>query len=375
MPSQILHVLTGERAALQAGMPAGIVDSPEFRLGCQGPDLFAHNRRTRPFALAYARLLHRRDYGVFCGAFYDRLLKGSPDFVPAGLPWYVGFLTHQISDRIFHPYIVYRSSGVQERRTRKVNPARYHAFFERIIDVCVLQAIAGARLSSFDTGHAFSPGEDSLRLLVPEISEALSCAYPREADGDEQLSLRVRNAFDDAVHFYSVTNPAVLAVRTRNSIETVERYASLGLEGAALLHPDELDSSIDWANIAHTQWMHPVSGAVHTESVEDLFGLAVESASKLLCAVFGPETGMLFSNKGSPGLSLSLAVSTPAEIASLVGNECLGVCGDDGLTGIVKWVDPFPLEDELFRQAEKRRTWLSAVRLTPDTGIGMMDLT
>ena len=75
MPSQILHTLFGEDVIAEIyrsiGSRFGLVADKArekilgsyraaFTLGCQGPDLFYHNQRSRPVGLEYGTLLHRR---------------------------------------------------------------------------------------------------------------------------------------------------------------------------------------------------------------------------------------------------------------------------------------------------------------------------
>ena len=126
MPSQVLHTLFGEDIVgeiyRRLGGRFGIVADKAlekinrtypavFALGCQGPDIFYHGQRTRPVAVEYGGLLHRRGYGVFTAS----LLKmGLPDPPPdeedirAGRRekginalgvYSLGFMTHAILDR------------------------------------------------------------------------------------------------------------------------------------------------------------------------------------------------------------------------------------------------------------------------------------
>jgi hypothetical protein len=67
MPAQISHIIAGERAF---GLRFAGRSRPEeggaaawFALGCQGPDIFYHNQRTKPSGLHYGALAHRRRYG------------------------------------------------------------------------------------------------------------------------------------------------------------------------------------------------------------------------------------------------------------------------------------------------------------------------
>ena len=71
MPAQITHILIANKALENifgsSEIPSWLVKAEHlFNIGCQGPDLFYHNQITRPLAIEYGSLLHRRDYGVFC---------------------------------------------------------------------------------------------------------------------------------------------------------------------------------------------------------------------------------------------------------------------------------------------------------------------
>jgi len=211
MPSQILHVLLARQACSLSGLggdsplSAALYFPQPFNIGCQGPDIFAHNRRTKPFALAYARLLHRRDYGRFAAECAREYLI-RPDAVLAG--WLTGFLTHQIVDRIFHPYIVYRSASMQPSVLGGITPALQHAFLERILDVCMLRTVSGQSVHSFDTGDSFFLEPSLIRLLEGPIARSLLRTFPAEAVSDRGITQRVGNAFSDAVYFHQLTNPS-----------------------------------------------------------------------------------------------------------------------------------------------------------------------
>jgi len=340
MPSHIIHVLSG-RAALAASLvlPAGHHDAA-FNLGCQGPDLFSHNRRTRPFALAYSRLLHRHDYGRFCVHFAEALAENPSPPIES---WFYGFVSHQAVDRVFHPYIVNRSFVPGTTGIEGVSPAHLHAFLERILDVCLLEQVGTVALADFDTDRSFNPGPDEVGAIADAIASALVLTYPQEAANDPDIRLRCLNAFKDSVYYYEMTNPVLTSLDRASECSGIERFVELGIAGVALLHPDVSDSPVDWLNEERKPWRHPVSGEYLRSSVSELYEEAVRDATAAIRAA-----GAVLAGHEAPGT-----------LEALIGNECLSVSGADGRIGTVSHYEPFDLAGVLLDQAQKRKEWLA----------------
>ena len=345
MPSQICHLLAGSRSL------GGIVPAAReaFNIGCQGPDIFAHNRTTKPFALAYTRLLHRHGYGRFCAAFADRLIA-CPS--PVAASWLYGFVTHQAVDRALHPYIVSRCPETGhpvypgDHVSSRVSPALYHAFLERILDVCLLGALDRQPVSAMDTGKAFAITDEEIETLSPPVAHALERVYEHESSGDSLVSARVSNAFVDAREFYQITNPVGTTMKSGYGAAAVASFAGRGASGVALLYPDEPDSSIDWLNLNNEAWPHPVSGKAVRDSVIDLFDRAVADASGCVALLNDVLAG----------------TADPGSLEDRIGNACLSVAREDGSIASVGYRDPFPLERALLDEVDRRRSWFGGIR-------------
>lgn len=242
MPSQITHVLAGMRARERAGLVLESRTVPLFNMGCQGPDIFAHNRRTKPFALAYARLLHRRRYGTFCRSAAIRLLE-HPD--PEAHAWLSGFVTHQALDRTVHPYIIFRSAQLPFDAVPGVSPALYHAFFERIIDVLLLRQLTGRPVSRFNMDPLFRMDRDSIHALSHFIASVLHTVYPENNAKNSRLETRVENAFRDTRYFYHMTNPVRTSMVIPADRSAISRLSERGPAGVALLFPEDPDPAVD----------------------------------------------------------------------------------------------------------------------------------
>lgn len=340
MPSQILHVLVGRAAMEKSGIESGYSDLTSFNMGCQGPDVFSHNRRTKPFALAYSRLLHRHGYGSFCAHFGTLLTKKRNIFLDS---WFYGFITHQIVDRIFHPYIVYRSYFDSSLRIEGANPSHMHAFFERILDARVVEEIAGLPLTSFDTDSLFALTGIECDELASLIGEALAQAYPEDFFEGDERTLRIVNAFADTLNFYRISNPVMTDMDNNAGCGQIRRFVELGIRGVALLYPQHLSVSVDWLNAAEKKWRHPITGELRYDSVASMFRQSIDRASDMI-------------RIGSAFIDGLVATS---EFENAIGNECLSASGNDGKIGNVRFSAPFDLEKTLLDQARLRQRWLT----------------
>lgn len=341
MPSQITHVLAGLHARKRTGLVLDPHAVPLFNIGCQGPDVFAHNRRTKPFSLAYARLLHRRSYGAFCRAAAIHLLE-YPD--TSARAWLSGFVTHQALDRILHPYIVFRSARLPYDAIPGVSPALYHAFFERIIDVLLLRHLDGRPVAMFNIDPLFRMDRDTAEELSAFIASALRTVYPDNTTDNSQLEVRVGNAFRDTRYFYHMTNPVRTSMTIPADHSAISRFSERGPAGVALLYPENPDPAVDWLNGGHLCWKDPVRGTLRRESVQDLFDQAVDAAQRAVDCL----ESVLAGNQ------------SPDVLEQVVGNGCLSIQNDDGSIAAVSYSEPFDLPRELLRETALRERWIAS---------------
>ena len=344
MPSQICHALVARMALESSGVEFPSLVTPAFNLGSQGPDIFSHHRRTKPFAIAYSRMLHRGGYGRFCGNLSRLIRNSSQADNPDVVSWFLGFVTHQEADRALHPYIINRSHYAGSTGVHDVSPALMHAFFERILDARLLAAIERRPVSSFDTGDPFTLSEAACRPIAETIAKALAATYD-ETPLEDELETRVMNAFSDAIFFYAVTNPARTARARRAEYDEIAAYDERGASAVALLYPART-AEVDWLNEARLPWKDPVDGSARTESAIDLFYRAVERARIIV--------GLAYRAIKFPD-----APRDSDELARAIGDSCLSIAGPDGKIAPVVASEPFDLALALEREVAFRDAWLS----------------
>ncbi len=355
MPSHACHLLAGT-LALSRSLPRHRLSSRSaFALGCQGPDIFAHNRSTRPFALAYARLLHRGGYGTFCAAFAQSLPSASPSERALLLDWFLGCITHQAVDRAIHPFIVYRSSLSELDRSRlpRVTAARFHAFLERIIDVGLVRHYDDKPISAFDTGEPFSVDDSQAAVLARAIGKALRGAYEAAAQ-DEEIERRITNAFTDAMRFYAMTNPRRTTLSSELFARELSGFIDVEASGVALLFPERLDEGVDWLNLARRAWLDPVLGTETRASVPDLLEEAVIASSGSIHAL---TRYLSLADESLTAPDEPRALDALRDLEETIGNDALGARDRAGKASAALYADPFDLVGALQGQLALRRIW------------------
>jgi len=330
VPAEYFHVACARDALSTLPALPFEIDSASFALGCQGPDIFSHNRRTKPLSLAYARLLHRREYGTFSGHLAALLSRSGV----RAQSWFLGFLTHAAVDRTVHPYIISKSCPLPGESGPDIDRARLHAFFERILD----DALEGYRGIDGE-GVAWHCAPVRIPAGLPEalaepVAESLTRTYGDKA-GD-RVAERVLNAFADAGRVFALTAPD----RGRSVVsDDLARLIGYGPDAVALLRPVGLRERADWLNLEREAWPEPVTGELRRESVPDLASLAAERAAAALIA----------------GISALTGEREPSALAALIGNQCLSACGDGGLPAPARYSAPFDLTPFLLQQTELRQ--------------------
>jgi hypothetical protein len=402
MPSQILHTLFGEDLIdgiyRRLGPRFGIIADKAlekltrdyrraFVLGCQGPDIFYHSQRRRPVALEYGSLLHRRGCGIFTAGL---LRMGLPDPPPseddvrshrrekgiqAAGAYALGFMSHAVLDRFCHPYIVYKTYGLDRG---------FHPFFERIIDVLMLKELRGKDAASWDQESLLAGiCEEPPPGLKELIARALVAAFPERAGEDGKLGRRIDNAFIDASRFYRLSAPARSSLGAAPSAAGGSRDAPGGPPGAAdaedaafcagpeflaYLFPERLPGDVDFLNLKHGTWYYPRRAEAGQASppprsgppgppeispggVSPRSGPDRRSFPEIYSAALAAAADSL-----TPGIIryLDTGIFPIVEAARSIGNGSLSIQDDEGKPCAPNFGEALPLEKVLRRQAELR---------------------
>ena len=294
-----------------------------FRLGCQGPDIFYHNQRTKPSGLHYGSLAHRRMYGSLMAAAAAAVPEGERGLeCPAGA-YLLGLATHAAVDRATHPFIIYFSGWVDPSDPGTERLRGCHPFLERLLDISLIEGRLGltpreyglaSRLSLDNPANTQAAGRaDS--ALVTLWAAGLRAAYPRATGSDSSLPERIANALADARNFYTITDPEATAPGGRNEDWIGRMGGDEWKKLVSIVYPESVPTGMDVMNEAGVEWQHPsADGRCSSASYPEVLAQGVKAAAKAISLV------LAFWRSEIPAQAL----------ADGIGEGCLALCDVDG---------------------------------------------
>ncbi len=292
MPSHIAHMLFGRDAIKSINDKTfnAIIkkESNLFNLGCQGPDIFYHNKRTKPSGIKFGILLHHERYGRFVSN-YLRILGESLCMTPKNplkhidleksFSFILGFITHAILDRRAHPFISFFAGWVDPGKPETKRHFMCHAFFERIIDVLLLKEKLNIDIQKFDFFSQIYCGDSFPEHEKKIFFRALRHTFPETVSKDDIV--RIENAYRDSMRYYDIANP--IFPKLKMELERYEFDREVKLRRLALLHPTDLDEKIDFLNTNHTTWSHPCDNHdTSNKSFLELYNIAIKDSYNVL---------------------------------------------------------------------------------------------
>ncbi len=349
MAGQITHILAGEKAleAASRKLCAAVLRERGrwFRLGCQGPDIFYHNQRTKPSALHYGALAHRHGYGTALAAAVRALPRDRRLPATAAGAYLLGLATHAAVDRRTHPFIVYYAGWADPSKPDSERYRSCHPFLERLLDESLLALWRGLEPARFDMESLVcgsEPRRDEDREAVALWAAGLRAAFPRAAGQDGLLEQRIANALEDARHFMRLTNPKRTAMLPGNEDWFAYLDDKIGPRSVALVYPDRLPPELDLESLGSEGWEHPAGdgrrgNSTYAQVVEE----AVNDARTALEALIP-----LLGGKGDE-----------IDLARIVGDGGLSIEDPEGrpLPPLVS--RPLPLAEIMAREYERRLEW------------------
>lgn len=303
MPAHITHLIFGEEALHNAlaNDAEKILDKYGniFRFGCQGPDFFYHNQRTKPSGLVYGSLLHHEQYGRFTVNMMRKLSEyenADPETYLQAVSFILGFVTHAILDRKAHPFITYFSGWVEKRNRETNKYFRCHPFFERIIDMKILEIKRGIRITEFDTGNIMFCGSYMPDIIASIFTDSLTLTFPRVSKPDDLK--RFNNAYRDTLFLFEITNPTKPIFYEMALIRDInEKFKKRRI---ALFYTERLPKDIDYLNTEHSKWTHPCDNKdVRNSSFPDIYESAVKDSRQILTNVWNLLTRVINEDKVS----------------------------------------------------------------------------
>lgn len=229
-----------------------------FALGAQGPDPFFFRAfypnpfiRRRLKMSMYGSYLHRIDPTDLWVKMIDFTKEDEELYM-----YVVGLLAHYCVDRVFHPYVYYRT-GFDENGHLRHGFAYYHLYLEALLDRHMLNQ------------HGIDGYTHEFIKAPKELTKRISMIYV--AADPERTS---KNCYHHALTTWRIAN------RTLKSKKGKKRKFWKIFGKKSMLYAFSLPSdtkegdALDVANLSHHEWKNPDTLEIHHESTDDLFLIA-----------------------------------------------------------------------------------------------------
>ena len=277
MPSQLAHLLFAidsvASALPTAAAEAILAHRTALGVGAQGPDLFLHNRRSKPSALRYGSRLHRAGYGSVLADAALAARRRNADPLGRLAAYLYGFATHAALDRFLHPYVNYHSGWFERDHPETLRLRAMHAFLERLIDTALVSARCRTVPSALPALAYLDLGRELPDPIVEALEHGLRSQIPAAA-ADSELTTRLNNAYRDARGYYNWAHGDLANARRAAAAHPGPREQRI--RALSILHPDTVPNGLDVLNLRRRRWRDPCpDGRWRNESVPQLYRRAL----------------------------------------------------------------------------------------------------
>ena len=292
MPAIITHDTFGKTVYEEFSSLIGVAPEQKnaFLLGNQGPDpLFYARANPSIFEFAtFGSTMHAQNTNAMLVAFHEALSTLSPEEVPVGRAYLLGFLCHYLLDSTVHP-LVYSlqyalcDAGV-EGLTRE-DGSEVHAVIESELDEVILYKNTGKTVAEYKPHKEILLASDETLTTIGKLYSYMAVmAFERSMQIDVfRKSVKAFRLVQGI--FYSRTGmKRSLLARVEEVVRHYSFYRSMS-------HRVVEATECDFDNHQNNEWENPFTGETSQASFEQLFEQAKARVSETFTLFDAEEFG------------------------------------------------------------------------------------
>lgn len=281
MPNLVTHTLFCEDVLDALDNPMLNAHRRFFITGGQGPDfLFFHNSTPAKVMIPsplrkYGTLFHHESVNAFYQSALESIDRESNRSVRNDLIAYVcGHLCHWALDSTLHPLIYSRTGNCEG-----LSASRHHRY-ESLLDAAMLQYKKHTTIKDYDPGaECFGSDRETARAIAKIYLPAIESIY-----GESIRPYMIYDTLQDwktmQKHF---RDPKNIKKAIFTPLETITHLPNV-VTGYSI--PNAAEDNVDICNLLHTPWPDPVTGDISTESIFDLYEIALDKAETAITLFF-----------------------------------------------------------------------------------------
>ncbi len=279
MPAIITHHLFGE--ALLSRLGEDVFHSQDerdaFLLGNQGPDPLFYSALSRNAAEVkeLGQTMHRQDAARSLDAMreFARTLTG--DSRTIAYAYLYGFISHFTLDSTAHPFIFAQQYAITSAGIEGLDSdagSVVHSQIEADIDAALLKRLTGRTIVTWRVStHVLHATDAVLDVIDKLFRYAAAGVYGVVIPaGEYQRAVKDMRISTAVLH-------SPMGIK-RKAIGAIDRIAHPHSLAEAISHRTDVGETSDFDNFEHRPWENPYTGEIGTESFQDLFERAQDTA-------------------------------------------------------------------------------------------------
>lgn len=181
-----------------------------------------------------------------------------------------GHLCHWALDSTLHPYIFYRTGDCQGKSAWR------HHRFESLLDALMLKMQRQQTIKDFNIAlETANPDKEEARAISRIYVPAIEKLFDVEVrPGQIYESLQEWHTMQKILH-----DPSGKKIK---ALQRVEKLLGRDNMFSGLAVPPFAEDNYDLCNLLHTEWKNPVTKEPSTDSVLELYDLAVHKAAEAI---------------------------------------------------------------------------------------------
>jgi hypothetical protein len=251
------------------------LDQSLLLLGAQGPDPFYFNvfvqKNTTSRRLADA--MHEMHIDQLLSVMVTKAGE-SRDLLM--LSFVIGFISHVILDQTIHPYVYHYSGHYQPKKPRVGHHRGLHMRFERRIDLVMIERDYQIKARSFPIYKKALPKVTIPEPILSLMDDLGKTVYDISGGGQDYARGYAR--MRSVIRFVAQDKTGLKRLLYK-WIDLLNTKHELFLSDFSFAAPT---GGIDYLNLGHHPWQHPVTGTKRTDSVLDMFDAAKERFKTLI---------------------------------------------------------------------------------------------
>ncbi len=240
------------------------VDPDIYKLACQGHDLLYFIKLRQffnfPKRSKLSKKLQETKFAELALGFQKALIKEDDLALKS---FFYGYITHHITDSIFHPFIIYLTGIYDKTKKTKSNQGK-HSLFESVIDALIVDDI--------NTVYKRIPKFKDKYGLKTKVNSLFANVYHND------VGKKMVTGMGNVRHFLKLYRCDPFKIK-RYGYLLIDKIGHKKYEFLSYNYPDKY---LEFDLNQKIAWRHPITGEKNINSVMELYLKSIEESRRVI---------------------------------------------------------------------------------------------